>query len=510
MHRIPFLLLSLVCVAPATAGETKFDPEAIAKAIAPFRDEQAFAVIHVDLTRVDADKLRDKMVELTKADREEATKEMAGVKKALEAFKEAGGKDVFMVFSLADIQHPGFLVVPLHEGTSVDALVQMREQLHLGPSIQTATIHKALVAGPKETVARLRNLKAEPYPELARAFAAAGDSTAQILLLPSASSRQVVEQLMPTLPKELGGGPSTVLTRGIQWAAAGEDFTPKVSTRIVIQSQDTKAAQKLRDWIVRVLKRLGENPDVQKEMPNFNHIAEMITPKIEGDRLILTMDESAMIATLLPAVQKVRTAAGDSQSMNNMKQMALAMHNYHDVNKNFPPHASYSKDGKPLLSWRVHILPYIEEDHLYKQFHLDEPWDSEHNRALISQMPKVYASPLSRHGTDGKTVYLVPVGKDTIFPPHGSGTRIAEITDGTSNTILVVEATDDHAVIWTKPEDLKVSKENPLAGLAGGGRRMFNVGLADGSVHRLPATINPQTLWAMFTRSGGEVIGDLH
>ena len=505
MHRVSFVLLSLVCVAPVTAGETKFDPDAIAREIAPFRDEQAFVIIHVDLARIDADKLTDKMVELTKDKRDDAVKQMASFKKGLETFKDAGGKDIFFVFSLADLPDPGFLVVPLHEGTDANALLGMRQQLHLGPDVQAATIGKALVVGRKQTVGRLRNLKAEPYPDLARAIAAAGDTTAQILLLPSASSRQIVEQMMPTLPRELGGGPSTVLTRGIQWAAAGEEFTPKVSSRIVIQSQDTKAAQKLRDWIVRVLKRFGEMPDVQQVMPNFNQIAAMLTPKLEGDRLTITMNESAMVATLLPAVQKVRTRASEMTSINNLKQIALAMHSYLDVNKNFPPQASLDKSGKPLLSWRVHILPYIEQDQLYKQFHLDEPWDSAHNRKLIARMPKVYASPLSRLINEGKTVYLVPVAKDTIFPPGGKGTRISEITDGTSNTIMIVEAVDSHAVIWTKPEDLEVNAQNPLAGLIDG-RRTFPAGFADGSVRQLSVTINPTTLWAMFTRNGGEEI----
>src|SRR5262249_51556565 len=96
---------------------------------------------------------------------------------------------------------------------------------------------------------------------------------------------------------------------------------------------------------------------------------------------------------LIPAVQKTREAASRMQNQNNLKEMALAMHNYHDVNGKFPPAAICDKQGKPLLSWRVAILPYVEQDNLYKQFKLDEPWDSEHNKKLIAQMPKVYALP---------------------------------------------------------------------------------------------------------------------
>jgi prepilin-type processing-associated H-X9-DG protein len=503
MYRVPVLLFALVLAAPTAAGEKKFDPEARAKAIAPFRDEQAFVIVHVDLTRVDADKLRDKLVELTKEKAEEVNKEMSAVRRDLGAFKDAGGKDVYFVLSLADLHNPGLLVVPLYEDTSVDALLRLRKQMGMGGAAER--VGNALVAGDERTVARVRNLKAEPYPELAKAFEAAGDTVAQVLLLPSPSSRQVVEQMLPQLPREVGNGPSTVLTRGIQWAAAGADLTPNASLKVTVQSRDAKAAEKLHEWVVRLFERLGEQKEIQKAFPNFQKITAALTPKVEGDRLTLNLDEQALVAAMLPAIQKVRSSANRAQSSNNLKQMALAMHNYLDVYKTFPAHASY-KDGKPLLSWRVHILPFIEQDHLYRQFHLDEPWDSEHNRKLIAQMPKVYASPDSRVSSEHKTVYLVPVGKDTIFPPSKEGMKISHITDGTSNTILIVEAADKSAVIWTKPDDLEVKQKNPLAGLNGEDRKGFNAAFADGSVRYLSLSINPQTLWALFTRNGGEVV----
>ncbi len=95
--------------------------------------------------------------------------------------------------------------------------------------------------------------------------------------------------------------------------------------------------------------------------------------------------------------------------MNNLKYIGLAMHNYLDANSHFPPAASVDKAGKPLLSWRVMILPYIDQDQLYKQFHLDEPWDSEHNKKLIDKMPQIYASPLREK--------IPLVRRRTWFPP---------------------------------------------------------------------------------------------
>ena len=191
--------------------------------------------------------------------------------------------------------------------------------------------------------------------------------------------------------------------------------------------------------------------------------------------------------------------------MNNLKQIALAMFNYETTFNSFPAAYRTTKAGKPGLSWRVQILPYLEQDALYKEFNLDEPWDSEHNKKLIEKMPKIYAAPGSKAAKEFKTVYLVLRGDTTVFP-GGKGTRIQDITDGTSNTILAVEASDDRAVIWTKPDDYEVDFKKPMAGLVGLHDGGFVAAFADGSVHFLKGSIDNDTLKALFTRAGNEVI----
>ena len=191
--------------------------------------------------------------------------------------------------------------------------------------------------------------------------------------------------------------------------------------------------------------------------------------------------------------------------MNNLKQLALAMHNYHDVNQSFPP-AVRAKDGKPLLSWRVLVLPYLDQEKLFRQFHLDEPWDSPHNKQLIGRMPAVLRSPFSKLPADGsRTVYLTPRGADTAFPGQ-EGVKLRDITDGTSNTILTVEVDDEHAVTWTKPDDWDFDPDQPTRGLRLADDAGYFVGFCDGSVQLLGKNIKPATLKHMFTRAGGEVI----
>lgn len=189
-------------------------------------------------------------------------------------------------------------------------------------------------------------------------------------------------------------------------------------------------------------------------------------------------------------------------SMNNIKQIVLAMHNYHDTYKAFPP-AFSTQEGKPLLSWRVALLPFLDEgNRVYADFHLDEPWDSEHNKPLVAKMPQIFQSPASGL-TDGRTVYLTPRGADTMFPGE-KAVKIRSIVDGTSRTIALVEADDDRAVEWTRPDDWTFDPKHPKAGLGGLQRGGFLTGFGDGHATFFPNTIDADKLKTIFTISGRE------
>ncbi len=218
------------------------------------------------------------------------------------------------------------------------------------------------------------------------------------------------------------------------------------------------------------------------------------------------IEAPVLIALLLPAVQAAREAARRSQCVNNLKQIGLAMHNHHAANETFPTAAILDKEGKPLLSWRVAILPYLDQQTLYEKFKLDEPWDSPNNKELIKLMPAVYACP-SRGSTDeaGLTTYRIFSSPGALFDATQPAPTLADVTDGTSNTLMVVEAGE--TVPWTKPEGL--TSGQPGVPLSGAGSRHpggFNALFADGSVHFLKATVNLQVFEALISRAGGEVI----
>jgi len=302
--------------------------------------------------------------------------------------------------------------------------------------------------------------------------------------------------------------------------------------RLKINAVDNEAAVRIVQITDNVLK-IGKNfamswvaNEVEMGDPQYQaalvQYAERIAgklqttwqPKVDGQALVYDMSgggnlgtlgtSGVLIGMLLPAVQQAREAARRAQSMNNMKQFALAIHNYESVYRRFPAQYSVSKEGKPLLSWRVHVLPYMEQQQLYSQFHLDEPWDSEHNIQLVDKMPLFYSNP-NVPATDGTTVYQVISGKDTMFEGDKK-LVVAEVTDGTSNTAILLELNPENAVIWTQPADWELQTDDPFHGLGDLRPGGFNVGMADGSVRFFSTSIDPEVWAAICTRNGGEVI----
>jgi prepilin-type processing-associated H-X9-DG protein len=188
----------------------------------------------------------------------------------------------------------------------------------------------------------------------------------------------------------------------------------------------------------------------------------------------------------------------------DLRQIGMALHAYHDTFGALPT-AIPDKTGKPGLSWRVAILPYMEQDNLYRQFKLDEPWDSEHNKKLISLMPKKYAPP--RTDTNGYTFYRGFSGPGTWLPPQTgprpTGTKLVQFSDGTANTILVAEAAD--AVIWTKPDEMEFAP-NKVPQIGGVFNSGANVLLADGSVRLLRKGFDQRTLANLIQIADGNVV----
>jgi RNA polymerase sigma-70 factor (ECF subfamily) len=238
--------------------------------------------------------------------------------------------------------------------------------------------------------------------------------------------------------------------------------------------------------------RFDEKPENAHSMLVMTLVPESQAPKPTPEQL------EKLKATRLSATRAV--------SMNNLKQIGLAFHNAASSAADgkttaFPAATIRGKDGTPLLSWRVAVLPYLAQDALYRQFHLDEPWDGPHNKELIAKMPRVYAS--TNDLEPGKTFYRGVVGPDAALQAD-QPTAFSEIRDGTSNTILVVEA--GPPVEWTRPDDLTLDPGKPVPSLTGPFADGIQVLFADGSVRLLEwNNLDAAARKALTTRSGGEI-----
>ncbi len=500
------LLLLAAVALPARAGGK--GPDVDTRALARHLDKSVLAVAHFDLTRADADELVALLASVSpRLLGALADLERTDLKKHLANSREAGVTDLFVVYSFADGLKDPVFVLPLANGNA-EAVARLWSRAAFPEEMHAGVIDGAVVIAASEAFERHQKLKGAAPGDLAKALAAAGDHTGRFAVIPGADARRCFEEIIPVLPAELGGGPSTVLTRGVKWVAVGVDGPPKLRLQLVVQAADEPAAVKLHAWAGAALKALGQTEEVKRLWPAFENLAAALQPVRNGDRLLLKLDNVQMTALVKPLIGKGQLAGYSKRAMNSLKQLALAMHAFADAHKGtFPTPASYSKDGKPLLSWRVHLLPYIEQLHLYQQFKLDEPWDSEHNKKLIAQMPAIYAHPAGKGKAEGQTPFVVPVGKDTIFP-GGKGIGFRDITDGTSNTLLILTAADAHMVTWTRPEDWEFDPKQPHRGLADKERPVIWVALADGSVRTVPASISADVLRALLTRNGGEAMGD--
>lgn len=184
--------------------------------------------------------------------------------------------------------------------------------------------------------------------------------------------------------------------------------------------------------------------------------------------------------------------------LKNLQTIYFAFNDFRDKHGTYPP-----AKGGHQLSWRVHLLPYLGAKDLYEKFHLDEPWDSVHNKTLIAHMPKIYESATA--GEKGTTRILgfaadsAPFGRDIGFSPM-------DITDGIANTLLVVQVGSDKAVPWTKPQDVSFQLEDPKAGLGELKGETFPAVFIDGHTCQLPTAIGDVLFRTLVTMNANDGI----
>jgi Protein of unknown function (DUF1559) len=493
----------------STAGDL---PESRVKFISPFWGQQTFGLIYVNLAQVDVASVfrgliqHDAVLGNFEPDADAYARLTADLRRA-------GANEIYFLLDLTDL--PGSspaLILPLRAGADeaglVRSLTEQAERRSLPGGISwlrgniCLKLHGALLCASQKVCYRLTALEPVSDSRLAGAFRAAGDRDAFALLLPSADMLRVADETLAIWAPDEGSSTPTTFRRGLQWAVVDSSSS---GTHLKVQSVDGAGAEAFRSFMVRTLKTIGNDSTIQSLCPTWSELISKVRPVTSGDTLQLSVDSNLAVSLSRTALGRWYYHFSWPVASGLLRQIGLAFHNHLDTKGHFPAAAITDKQGKRLLSWRVAILPFLEQQDLYKEFHLDEPWDSEHNKKLIPRMPSVYASQyvLAR---EGKTAFLGVAGEAAMFPPHLKPLRIGDVPDGTANTVWIVMVDDAHSVPWTKPEDFNYDPKNPRFGLSDRFFRGFPVLMVDASFRVLPSRIDDKTLNALFTRNGGETI----
>jgi len=346
MLRRPSLLVMLMFILRSFAFAA--DPPLAARHVAPFVDEQTFAIVHLDTQRMDLDALQKQLNDLIpklppEQQRQVTTLMNIGIpvlKAGHADFKKAGARHAYFIFTMSDIlSSPGFAMVPLEEGADAKAISSLLFSGRVdGPSALAANqsgwpetaekVDGAVVMGTRGMVKRLAQRKAQPRPDIEAAFAAVPDATIQVVILMPDDVRKVIDGLWPTLlPADVGQVPSTVLTSGFVNSTIALDFPPQLSFKLTIQAKDAKAADALGDLISDSMAVAFKNARVRHQIPIVGDVLPQLTPKIDNDKLVLSLDKAAtekVFDQMVAMLGAGRAKALHMQTSSNMRQILMA------------------------------------------------------------------------------------------------------------------------------------------------------------------------------------------
>lgn len=475
----------------------------------------------------------------------------------IESFRSAGAKELVVVLGASDLNPNAGPIVAIATDSPEQArqVQQLFEGLRgmMPKDVDLASVQQdsLVLLGLKPTVDRYAGREQTNEVAAAEQLAillgevnqAEGEQTPAFALLvaPGEEPRRVIRELWPTLPKPFNNISGELLADDVHYLSVLLTCPPDWQLRVTADTANEQTAEQLEQAIQAswglLAQQLTNGPAAEVFQPAIDILKRTegsLAPMRYGSKLEVTAshDDPEIVeltaAVLVPPIEAAREAARRNARLNNLKQLALAMFNFESAIGSFPAAEAFlDRNGKPLLSWRVAVLPFIDRQMLHKQFHFDEPWDSPHNLTLLKQMPDVFKD--SAHpelAAEGKTTYLVPTHPQSAFPPANGeavkkttkfvgqevylapGTELRDITDGTSLTLMIVQVPPELAVPWTKPADWEVDLANAWQQLRGSGRRPIPTAFCDGSARILDLENDKdlQNLPKFITRNGKEVV----
>ncbi len=555
MKRYAFLpMLVFAVVFTLTGGQCPAEtPAEIAAEIAPLISENTVCVVHVDIANLNPEQMTQHLKTLCNEIREAASfdgklaKEMndilpddemldqspGGWTEPLKMVRETCGVTEF--YYLVTFPFQECLVVPIREGVKTEFFDERAFVKFKGFMVFPEPRHLRDDTNLWELIDRMfvKGFVPTERSELVAGLKLAGDRPVRAVAFLPAYAKTLVAQMMPQLPEPFDAIPTEGLLDGVQLVAAG--FDPNtVQGELILKSKDQAAAESLRELLFSLPDTLTQLAKSQPELAEgcvpgviFGNVlrrnADFLFPPPRDGAVTIRLPGENFAANMLALFQSIVAESKTGEMswayqhrtcMTNMKMIMLAMHNHHDAMRYLPQAYTIDAGGKPLHSWRVALLPYLEEYEMYKQIRLDEPWDSEWNRQFHDKCPEFYQCPTmgDEEKAAGLTSYSFVIGNDAYPKPGKRKFDFAMISDGTSNTIGIVERKTP--VNWMCPDKELTQEEafrgpvDPESGLGLrheiNGKKCLNVGVFDGSVHVIGDDIAPETWKAMLTRAGGE------
>lgn len=492
------------CVALVFGGASLLHAQENHASLEPYLDDAAVAVVTLDLRQDLAvwKRLFEDSAAAQPAVRAWGESLLAAYESTGQAMHEAGATRLHAVLSLHDAGEAPYFIIPTGSPAHARRLSERLKRFGDPQSIDSV-----LVLGGADMVERLDPGRVPRRgANLEEAMSAGSEAPFQLVCAPTEDQRRVLREMLPRLPDAWGGLTGSEIADGVLWLSF--TFDPQVRrAQLTVASADEGAASRLAAALPQLLSSVVRMAADENAGQKFDAALKQSRPAVTDARVTLVLDAQGFgewSPAVLQAATRLFTVSFEAYTARNLKQLGLAFHNFHDTYGSFPPAAAHGNDGTPLLSWRVYLLPFLEEHELYEEFRLNEAWDSPHNRQLIERMPAVFKSRHFDLNTEGKTVLQVPTGTGLVF--HGqAGTPITAITDGTSNTVLALEVPREQAVPWTQPRDFAVAGDGLKSRLLGGRDETWSL-LADGAAVKLSHELLEMNLRALFTHAGGEAV----
>jgi len=463
-----------------------------------------------------------------------------------------GVREAFLVVQTGGRSFPALVwaAIPKHEKLNV---LMLKAALMEKSLLVRETGDFYIIAMLDASLARRVNLAnvgpngAAARPEFLEALQAVKDYPVQALIAPPKYVKKVFREIRPTLPGALDKIDLASMLDALRWKAIGVN-PEKLEFLVVAEAESENDAQTLyrggsdlfsqaSEELLSALQKYKETPrdTMPGSLPDeliatlfgaypktineeqLKQLGQFLIPKPQGKRLVVKGNGDTLLnvadkgsPVILSAVQKIiENEQNRQRSMSaehRLKELGLAMHNYLSTYGTFPPPYTVDKNGKPLHSWRVLILPFLEEESLSRKIRLDEPWDSPYNRQFHSQMPPVYFN-TAYPGSDkkGETNFCMVIGPDTFGQANGKGLKLSDIKDGTSHTIMLVERKTP--VCWMAPVDIEQEKaylgiNRDPAGIGGKTPGGVFATFADASVRLVEQGTPPEKLKAFLTING--------